>query len=64
MPCLVPDFSGIASIFSLFILILATGLLYNAFTMFRYGWVGEQGEGEWERKFSEGKPGKGIIFEM
>jgi hypothetical protein len=30
----------------------------------RYGWVGEQGEGEWERKFSEGKPGKGIIFEM
>ena len=27
-------------------------------------WVGEQGEGEWDRGFSEGKPGKGITFEM
>ena len=36
-PCLVPDFSGIASSFSPFSLVLATGLLYIAFTMFRYG---------------------------
>jgi hypothetical protein len=36
-PCLVPDFSGIASSFSPFSLMLATGLLYIAFTMFRYG---------------------------
>ena len=28
------------------------------------GWVGEQGEGGWVRRFSEGKPGKGITFEM
>jgi hypothetical protein len=28
------------------------------------GWVGEQGEGERDRGFLEGKPGKGIIFEM
>jgi hypothetical protein len=28
------------------------------------GWVCEQGEGEWDRGFSEGKPGKGITFEM
>ena len=35
--CLVPDFSGIASSFSAFILMLATGLLYIAFTMFGYG---------------------------
>jgi hypothetical protein len=34
-PCLVPDFSGIASNFSPFSLILATGLLYIAFTIFR-----------------------------
>ena len=26
------------------------------------GWVGEQGKGD--RGFSEGKPGKGITFEM
>jgi hypothetical protein len=30
----------------------------------RSGWVGEQGEGTWDRGFSEGKPGKGITFEM
>jgi hypothetical protein len=33
----------------------------------RSGWVSEQGEGEWDRGFSEGKPGKGIkgiTFEM
>ena len=35
--CLVPDFSGIASSFSPFSVMLATGLLYIAFTMFRYG---------------------------
>jgi hypothetical protein len=35
--CLVPDFSGIASSFSPFSLMLATGLLYIAFIMFRYG---------------------------
>jgi hypothetical protein len=28
------------------------------------GWVVEQGEGVWDRRFSEGKPGKGITFEM
>ena len=28
------------------------------------GWVGEQGEGEGDRGFSEGKLGKGITFEM
>jgi hypothetical protein len=28
------------------------------------GWAGEQGEEERGRRFSEGKPGKGIIFEM
>ena len=28
------------------------------------GWVGEQGEGGRDRGFSEGKLGKGIIFEM
>jgi hypothetical protein len=28
------------------------------------GWVGEQGEGRGDRSFSEGKPGKGITFEM
>jgi hypothetical protein len=28
------------------------------------GWVGEQGEGRWDMKFSEGKPGKGITLEM
>ena len=27
-------------------------------------WVGEQGEGEWDRGFSEGKLGKGITFEI
>jgi hypothetical protein len=30
----------------------------------RSGWVGEQGEGEVDRGFSERKPGKGITFEM
>jgi hypothetical protein len=30
----------------------------------RSGWVGELGEEEWERGFLEGKPGKGITFEM
>ena len=29
----------------------------------RNGWVGEQGEGGWDRGFSEGKAGKGITFE-
>jgi hypothetical protein len=28
------------------------------------GWVGEQGEVEEDRGFSEGKLGKGITFEM
>jgi hypothetical protein len=28
------------------------------------GWVGEQGEGEEDRGFLEGKLGKGIAFEM
>jgi hypothetical protein len=27
-------------------------------------WVGEQGEVDGDRRFSEGKPGKGITFEM
>ena len=36
-PCLVPDFSEIASSVSPFSLMLATGLLYIAFSMFRYG---------------------------
>ena len=35
--CLFPDFSGIASIFSPFRLILATDLLDFAFTIFKYG---------------------------
>jgi hypothetical protein len=30
----------------------------------RSGWVGEQGKWGEDREFSEGKPGKGIIFEM
>jgi hypothetical protein len=31
----------------------------------RSGWVDEQGEGDWDRGFLEGKPGgKGITFEM
>jgi hypothetical protein len=30
----------------------------------RSGWVGEQGEGQRDRRFSEGKLGKGKIFEM
>jgi hypothetical protein len=30
----------------------------------RSGYVSEQGEGGWNRGFSEGKPGKGITFEM
>ena len=39
-PCLLSDFSGIASSFSPFSLMLATSLLYIAFTMFRYGpWI-------------------------
>ena len=36
-PCLVPDFSGIASRISPFNLILAVGLLYLALIVFRYG---------------------------
>ena len=36
-PCLVPDFSGIVTNFSLFSLMLATGWLYIAFITFRYG---------------------------
>jgi len=41
-PCVVPDFSGIAPCFSPFSLIFATGLLYIAFTMFRYGpWISD-----------------------
>ena len=35
-PCLVPDFSGMALSFSTFNLILAVGLLYIAFIIFRY----------------------------
>jgi hypothetical protein len=35
-PCLVPDFRGFASSFSPFTLMLATGMLYIAFIMFRY----------------------------
>jgi len=35
--CLVPDFSEIASSFAPFSLILAIGLPYMAFTIFRYG---------------------------
>jgi hypothetical protein len=30
----------------------------------RSGWIGDQGEGRWDRGFSEEKPGKGISFEM
>jgi hypothetical protein len=30
----------------------------------RSGWVGEQGDREGDRGFSEEKPGKGIAFEM
>jgi hypothetical protein len=36
-PFLAPDFSGIASSFSPFSLMLATGLLYITYIMFRYG---------------------------
>ena len=35
--CLVPDFRGISFSFSPFILMLATGLLYIAFTMLKHG---------------------------
>jgi hypothetical protein len=35
-PCLVPDFSGIASSFSPFNFMLAVCLVYIAFIMFRY----------------------------
>jgi hypothetical protein len=28
------------------------------------GWVGEQEEQRWDRRFWEGKPGMGITFEM
>ena len=35
-PCLVPDFSGIAVNFSPFSVMLAIGLLYIAFIMFRF----------------------------
>jgi hypothetical protein len=30
----------------------------------RSGWVGEEGEEEWDRGFSERKLGKGIAFEV
>jgi hypothetical protein len=30
----------------------------------RSGWVSGQGEGRWGRGFLEGKPGKGINFEI
>ena len=30
----------------------------------RSGLVSEQGKGGWDKGFSEGKPGKGIKFEM
>jgi hypothetical protein len=30
----------------------------------RREWVGEQGEAVWYSRFSEGKPGKGITFEI
>jgi hypothetical protein len=30
----------------------------------RSGWIVEQGESRRDRGFSEGKPGKGITFEM
>jgi hypothetical protein len=30
----------------------------------RSGWVDEQGEGVWKRRFSERKPGKAITCEM
>ena len=36
-PCLVPDFSVVASSFSPFTVIFATGLLSIAFIMLRYG---------------------------
>ena len=36
-PCVVPDFSGVASSYPPFSLMLATGLLYIAFTVFRRG---------------------------
>jgi hypothetical protein len=35
--CLVPDFTGIASSLSPFSLMLATGLMYIVFIIFRYG---------------------------
>jgi hypothetical protein len=28
------------------------------------GWLGEQGEGDGDRGFLKGKPGKGVTFEM
>jgi hypothetical protein len=30
----------------------------------RSGCIDKQGDREWDRGFSEGKPGKGITFEM
>jgi hypothetical protein len=30
----------------------------------RNGWFGEQGDGGWDRRFLEGKPGKEITFGM
>jgi hypothetical protein len=30
----------------------------------RSGWVGEHREWGWDKGFSEGKPGKGLTFEM
>lgn len=37
LPCLVSDFSEVVSSFSPFSLVLATGILYMAFIMFRDG---------------------------
>jgi hypothetical protein len=47
-PCLVPDFSGIASSFSTFSLMLAPGFLYIAFI-------------DWERTFINPKSDRGLI---
>ena len=38
-PFLIPDFNVISLSFSLFSLVLAVGLLYVAFIMFRYYWI-------------------------
>jgi hypothetical protein len=45
--------------------LIQTGATETGHAQSRSGWVGEQGEEEGDRGFSEGKPGKGIIaFEM